>query len=346
MVVLWQLDDTQEATISWGLTPDLSTGSIRSVEYGDDHQHRATIGDLAPSTLYHYAIEAGDEKRFGSFRSAPGLADASLNFFGIADSQYRDNTFRTICGEILEIATEDPSFQTIVVHAGDWIENGPWKRYSKSCQESDWASFFSSRGTAEASAALLSTIPFQGCIGNHDMSAMGDPRAYDGFGKYWPYPYAGGHYWQFDFGPARFVVLEIVDVPRVNAIDYEPGSAQFEWMCSALEKAQDRPWTIVLFHDPIQIPGSLGNSIDNDSAVETLWPEFVKYGVDLVIAGHYHWEPKLVVHESVAQYVMPASSGTGESGFSAFSISGSVLGIVAYHADGTESSRFTVRSRR
>ena len=54
MTVLWQLDSTSIANISWGTDPTASEFTASTAEYGSDHQHSYTITNLTPGRKYYY----------------------------------------------------------------------------------------------------------------------------------------------------------------------------------------------------------------------------------------------------------------------------------------------------
>ena len=124
---------------------------------------------------------------------------------------------------------------------------------------------------------LAEKIPFYAALGNHD-----DPtqRYYKLFNM------NGERFYTFKKGDARFFVLDS------NYVD----QPQLKWLEEQLARATDR-WKIAYFHHPIYSSGARhGSEVDLRTRVE---PLFVKYGVDIVFAGHEHFYERLVPQKGI-----------------------------------------------
>jgi 3',5'-cyclic AMP phosphodiesterase CpdA len=151
-------------------------------------------------------------------------------------------------------------------------------------------------------------IPYGG------VSTSADPASYDGNGDLRPdgtgMPYfdifslpaaaeSGGvpsgteQYYSVDYGNVHIVSLD----SQLSARDPGQRDAMKEWLKADLA-ANDRDWTVVIFHHP---PYSKGTNHDSDTANQRLdidqpqWdmrneftPVFEEYGVDVVYSGHAH----------------------------------------------------------
>jgi predicted phosphodiesterase len=114
-------------------------------------------------------------------------------------------------------------------------------------------------------ALLDQKVEFHAALGNHD-----DPNQK----FYKPFNLGGERYRTFKKGNVRFFVLDS------NYMDPE----QLQWLEKEL-KASGSDWKIPYFHHPIYTSATRGPVIELRAAVE---PLFLKYGVDVVFAGHEH----------------------------------------------------------
>jgi hypothetical protein len=115
--------------------------------------------------------------------------------------------------------------------------------------------------------ALLSQgVEFYAVLGNHDLPPQ---RLFA------PFHMGGRRYYTFMKGTAQFFALDS------NYMDPQ----QLEWLGHELEASQ-APWKICFFHHPIYSSGRRhGSEVDLRALVE---PLFVRYGVNVVFAGHEH----------------------------------------------------------
>jgi 3',5'-cyclic AMP phosphodiesterase CpdA len=120
-------------------------------------------------------------------------------------------------------------------------------------------------------ALLDAKVPFYAALGNHD-----DPTQR----YYKPFNMNGERFYTFTKGSARFFVLDS------NYMD----QAQLKWLEEQLSGATDR-WKIAYFHHPLYSSGGAhGSEVDLRTQVE---PLFIKYGVDVVFAGHEHFYERI-----------------------------------------------------
>jgi 3',5'-cyclic AMP phosphodiesterase CpdA len=120
-------------------------------------------------------------------------------------------------------------------------------------------------------ALLEQKIPFYAALGNHD-----DPTQR----YYKPFNMNGARFYTFKKGDARFFVLDS------NYMD----QPQLKWLEEQLSQSTDR-WKVAYFHHPLYSSGARhGSEVDLRTRVE---PLFVKYGMDVVFAGHEHFYERL-----------------------------------------------------
>ena len=118
---------------------------------------------------------------------------------------------------------------------------------------------------------LDAKVAFYAALGNHD-----DPnqRFYKNFGM------NGKRYYTYQKKDVRFFALDS------NYMDQD----QQRWLDEELSKSNSK-WKIAYFHHPLYSSGGRhGSEVDLRTQVE---PLFVKYGMDVVFAGHEHFYERI-----------------------------------------------------
>jgi|GEM_PF-3204522 len=334
MMVLWNSRTTRSAILRWGLDETCSSGEmicegdkaqrmrlVSDMYFPGGYDYRVTLGDLAPATTYYYEVETSGHTVSSTFRTAPSPEQDTLRFLAWADTQYASQEtcgyppccFGDTAHHALEHVRQDPSLQTLMLHAGDWVAD-PLER--------SWKQFLQNSSNRE----LMSLVPQQGCMGNHDTPAV--RNAGDSYAKYMPYPYVDDHYWSFDYGPLHVVVI---DQFRAGMCDVSDTSdqEQIEWIREDLE-ANDRPWTIALFHMPQNDGDTGGPEVHCHRMRSALDPD----KVDLLLAGHWH-SHHFFTHLWIPQLIMGSASDRHNQGgcmYYLFDISGDVMTIDVYES--------------
>ncbi len=270
MKVHWQLRSTRQCEISWGLDTLCSSGSALTGEYGTDHQHSYTITGLTPAAKHHYRVVAGEDTLSGSFRSPPSADADSLKFFAYGDTRTYPLDHDQVAAAMMAECQTDPEFQTLAVSVGDLVSNGDVEAYwDAELFDPDYPGIRS----------MLAQLPYQVAMGNHEESGVL-------FAKYFPYPFAGGRYWSFDYGPAHFAMVD-------QYTAYGPGSAQLAWLENDLASTE-KPWRFVCLHEP---GWSAGGNHENDAAVQAyVQPLCEEYGVAVLFGGHNHYYARCEVN--------------------------------------------------
>ncbi len=133
---------------------------------------------------------------------------------------------------------------------------------------------------------LDAKVPFYAALGNHD-----DPTQR----YYKPFNMNGERYYTFTKGSARFFVLDS------NYMD----QAQLKWLEEQLSRANDH-WKIAYFHHPLYSSGEKhGSEVDLRTQVE---PLFMKYGVDVVFAGHEHFYERIKPQNGIYYFIEGGSA--------------------------------------
>jgi hypothetical protein len=136
-------------------------------------------------------------------------------------------------------------------------------------------------------ALLDAGVKFFAALGNHDD---------DGQILYKPFNMNGKKYYSFRPKPGvRFFALDS------NYVD----NKQLEWLDKELA-ASGSDWKIAYFHHPLYSSGATHGSADLQR--ELLEPIFLKYGVNVVIAGHEHFYERLKPQKGIAYFTIGSSA--------------------------------------
>ena len=135
-------------------------------------------------------------------------------------------------------------------------------------------------------ALLDAKVPFYAALGNHD-----DPTQR----FYKPFNMNGERYYTYTKGDARFFVLDS------NYMDQK----QLKWLEDQLSSSKDR-WKVAYFHHPLYSSGGRhGSEVDLRTQVE---PLFIKYGVDVVFAGHEHFYERVKPQKGIYYFTEGGSA--------------------------------------
>lgn len=284
MVVLWQLDANLPCKLEWGTTTSYGN-DVNTAEISSDHRHRHTITGLNTATKYYYKVwESTDytgPNHPGSFRTAPAPDAKNVKFLAYGDTRTYPDDHNTVCAGMVTTYTDDPDFQTMLLHCGDWVG------WDSNYPPDQWGMFFSR--SHSGIMELQANLPIQGCRGNHEFLPYGCPPV--NYKKFYPYPYPddplpscppdddGGYYWSFDYGPAHIAVVD----QYCNDGNYAPGTDQYEWLVDDLNDSE-APWKFLLFHEP----GWSAKPANTADVQNYIQPLCEYYGVDMVLNGHHH----------------------------------------------------------
>ena len=133
-------------------------------------------------------------------------------------------------------------------------------------------------------ALLDDKVPFYAALGNHDDQNEVLYKNYNMNGK---------RYYSFEKGTVKFFVLDStrIDRPQLDWLDKELSSSGSEWK-------------IAYFHHPLY---STGGTHGPEVAVrEVVEPLLVKYGVDVVFAGHEHFYERIMPQKGINYFISGA----------------------------------------
>ena len=134
-------------------------------------------------------------------------------------------------------------------------------------------------------------VLFYAALGNHDEPAQ---RLYK------PFNMDSKRYYNFRKGDVEFFVLDSTYMTP----------DQVQWLSTALSRS-DAKWKISYFHHPIYSSGAKhGAELDLQILIE---PLFVKYGVDVVFAGHEHFYERIKPQKGITYITQGGSAKLREN---------------------------------
>ena len=131
-------------------------------------------------------------------------------------------------------------------------------------------------------------MKFYAALGNHDDAAIQR--------NYKPFNMNGERYYSFKpQNGVRFFALDS------NYVDEK----QLGWLDKELA-ASGSEWKIMFFHHPLYSSGETHGSADLQRGL--LEPVFMKYGVNLVLAGHEHFYERIKPQKGIAYFTLGSSA--------------------------------------
>ena len=153
------------------------------------------------------------------------------------------------------------------------------------------ASDFQKKFVLPYKALLDAKIPFYAALGNHDEDAQ---RNYELFNM------KGQSYYTFTKGPAQFFALESSTMSK----------EQLAWFERELQQST-AAWKIVYMHHPLYSSGKRhGPELVLRQALE---PLLMKYGVQVVFAGHEHFYERYVPQNGIQHFISGAGGQLREN---------------------------------
>ncbi|TYZ65329.1 hypothetical protein PybrP1_010035 [[Pythium] brassicae (nom. inval.)] len=327
MTVSWAtFDDVADSAVWLGSTASslvrLSTPVSRASYYSEGDyslfQNHAVVSGLSPNTKYFFKVgSAGDaalQSEVSSFRTARAPADPTAFTVAIyGDAGDGKNSVDTISyvnslGDgavdfiyhIGDISYADDDFLVPAQALGFFYEE-VWNKWMNSL------------------TPIMQQVPYMVSVGNHEAEChspncqlssfkkdrLGNYTAYNARFKM-PSKESGGvlnMWYSFEHGPLHITTLSSeTDYPDAPKNQYtltgKNGNFgnQLAWLEADLKKAAANranvPWLIVAMHRPIYHIGTVdkaGQPTKDAKTIQAAFEElFLKYGVDVVLAGHEH----------------------------------------------------------
>ncbi len=319
-------------------------------------KHTVFLSGLTPGSQYQYQVKQGADSYENTLTTAPDQ-DSNVSFAVFADSETEPESTgkptgwpepdgdqsRTYIVDQTEgfkqnlriIQSRHPGF---LAFAGDIAQSGGEQR--------DWDELW--RHLAGDIGSIGGMVPLVAAPGNHDSyGGPGDLGKYEpaahlrAINKYRTYfkPFTDPDHpnWDFfrlDFGPITLISLDSTNgLPddsdhdtnwsldaRDHDHDFNPGSAQYQWLEEQLADAQKKSvFTFVQFHHaPYSVgphgfhAGDQGHKHGQDHLsgvpMRILTDLFMRYGVDAVFAGHDEMYEHSLIPDGVEQ--LPGDDGT------------------------------------
>lgn len=247
--------------------------------FSERYIYRTYLNNLTPDTEYIYRINKGDDtySETYQFKTAKGSGDTT--FLYLTDTHYWVKSDGTSHGSeiseetIKNIVARHPEI-TMVVDSGDTIDTGGNDRI--------WNVMYKHRES-------LKTLAYAGVPGNHEYYINGTGMMDNRFFKAMspslmngPEEINKGSSYYFVYNDVLFLMLD-----NVKATNY---NQHFAWMENVLRNNTSK-YIVVNYHIPTHEGGT-----DQDSKYNAL---FQKYGVDLVLSGHYHTEDYDFIYNDV-----------------------------------------------
>jgi hypothetical protein len=309
VTVMWETAGEFGGHVEYGET---IYGNHHRAEFSPAALQQVRIEGLKPGTSYMYRVVLkGVESPWYSFKTAPANA-SGVRFAVRADSQSGPPSNERV---VMQMARFRPD---IVVSVGDVVGSGS--------NLNEWVDYH-----LWPLRHLSANVPTYVAIGNHEYGGYGDtdPPVCPPFERYLDHPTAGSgnEYWySFDYGPARFIMLDPnkVDGPKGQRIP--PGSAQYEWFAKELaDAAKKAKWIFVFLHQPPYSECWGGGYYDGEAHLrEEIVPLIEKYKVDIVFSGHTHDYERGLPHP-------PYDPATGKGNEATYIITGGGGGTLDNH---------------
>ncbi len=331
MKIFWQWTSNTSFSVDWGTNAAYGSSSPAISTYDTtNHLYAYTITNLIPATKYYYRVVTGSQYSGGTFFTAPAASATGVNFVSYGDDRSNPSEHNAVAGQVDNLFTSDPSYQTLNLSVGDLVSNGD--------SDSTWTSELFAP-TLTGIRTELANLADLSVIGNHEgLGAL--------FVRYFPMPFVGGRYWSFDYGPMHVIMMD-------QYTSYGAGSAEYNWLKSDLA-ASTKKWKIIVLHEP---GWSAGGGHGNNTTIQSVYePLFEQYKVALVLGGHNHYYaramvngiPELTVGTGGAPLYSPASGQPNivktysGYGYAKISINGSALTGWFISASGSTIDTFSV----
>ena len=273
ITVMWETAAPFGGYVEYGET---MYGNHDRLRFASAALQAARIEGLRAGTAYMYRVVLGGvEGPWHSFKTAPVGGDA-VRFAVWGDSRSDPPMHERV---VLEMGRVSPD---IAINVGDVVGSG--------ANLNEWVEHH-----LWPLRHLSASVPTYVAIGNHEYGGFGgpDPRACPPFERYFDHPTArsGNEYWySFDYGPARFIILDPNKAGGPRGERIPPGSPQYEWFAREVAAAaREAKWIFVFMHQPPYSECWAGGYYDGEFHLrEEIVPLIEKYKADIVFSGHTH----------------------------------------------------------
>ncbi|GAB4828232.1 Bifunctional purple acid phosphatase 26 [Ancistrocladus abbreviatus] len=259
----------------YGFTAEGTVTKYTFYKYNSGYIHHCLVDGLEYDTKYYYKIGSGDSSRKFWFQTPPKIdPNASYKFGIIGDLGQTFNSLSTLEHYI-------QSGGQTVLFLGDLSYADRYQYNDVGIRWDSWGRF------VERSAAYQ---PWIWTAGNHEidyMPYMGEVVPFKSFLHRYPTPYAASKSTNPLWYSIRRASAHIIVLSSYSAfVKYTP---QWMWLGEELERV-DRgktPWLVVLMHVPFYNSNE-AHFMEGESMRSVFEEWFVRYKVDVVLAGHVH----------------------------------------------------------
>jgi len=248
-------------------------------------QYEARIKNLAPETVYYYAIFDGDrrltpEDASYSFATHPPVGSRKpVRFWVLGDSGTGREPQKAVFDAMLQTVRKEERSFDFWLHVGDMA-------YSTGRDMEFQSRFFESYEPVLRNKVCWPTM------GNHEghtsSGRTGIGPYYDAYavptrGETGGVPSGTEAYYSFDYANIHFICLDSHDLDR------QPTEPMARWLKADLDKAR-ADWLIAFWHHPPYTKGSHDSDKEKDliEMRQHIMPIIEQGGVDLVLTGHSH----------------------------------------------------------
>lgn len=273
-----------KANVATGVTWDTPPGSL--VGNGPERMHEVYICGLTPATTYSYRVGGGPSGKevwsdVYQFTTTPSDPSATVTFAVTGDARGNNgDAWQILEGRLLGLPTR-PALQ---LFSGDMIDVT-----TNQLEWEDWVdkAWKDSNNKLSALGQLL-TLAAHGNHDNHSSLFYGNltlPQDLTAFPQYTEL------FFSVDVGPAHIVVIDDTFIAEPT-LDSNFLPVFKPWLEADLTAAQANrakvPWIIAVHHRPEYSSSTHGKDPDVLTGRTWFGPEWDKYHVDLVLAGHDH----------------------------------------------------------
>ncbi len=286
--VVWESQESYTGYVEYGLDETLGNRVAESIA---TTRHAIQINSLSPATRYFYRLAR--ESIVSTF-TTPGDSTQAFRFGVVGDTQSNEVEQAQIVSQMVSAAPQ------VVLHVGDLVADGRERGF--------WNHFFNLQ------SPLLRSVLFYPTLGNHEEDAL----------LYFELFHLPGNerWYSFDYGPARFIILEVDSYSNPSL---RPGGDQRAWL--EAELARPRPaFLFVTFHIPIH--GSMSEDPSEVNLRAELAPLFEQAGVTAVFSGNSHQYER--IQANGVTYIVTGGGGAPLDGFAELE-PGSLVRASAHH---------------
>jgi len=274
VVVMWQTPKEELGCVHYGEKKlDKEVCEDKATQY-----HRVEITGLQKERRYRYSVDAASIKVDNSGRSFETLNDdvnRTQRIWVQGDSGNFNSAQQENYKAMMKYVGDDKKIDTWLMLGDNAYRSGSQKQFNK--------------GLFNAFTEMLKRHVVWPVIGNHDARrwAFYDIFEFPINGESGGVASGSESYFSFENGNVHFVLLDS------QTVDRDAEGEMAEWLKKDLS-ANQKLWTIVIFHHPPYTKGSHDSDSYYDSRGrmvqmrENIVPILEKYDVDLVLSGHSH----------------------------------------------------------